>query len=174
MSERDRLADRIAAVERAVTDGETDLVALEEGAGFVGRMDAMETRVADLEERVVDLEAATQALRGYVGDVRAVNDEVERRADLALGKAEEVERALDSGESRGPPPAAWTRPVVPRVDDGRAPATTDGWRDAGAASSASTDPTDNDGPRATESSNLDDGSDAGDLRAAVRRLREAL
>jgi hypothetical protein len=44
---------------------------------------------------VSELEAATQALRGYVGNVRAVNRDIEQRADTALAKAESVESALD-------------------------------------------------------------------------------
>lgn len=84
----DQLEERIATLERAVTDGEGDVAALTEAAVTAERLEALETTAADLEDRVAELEAATQALRGYVGNVRAVNREVEERADLALSRVE--------------------------------------------------------------------------------------
>lgn len=158
MSDSERLADRLAAVERAVSDGETDLAALAEGADLAGRIEAVEGRLADVEEQIADLEAATEALRGYVGNVRAVNGEVERRADAALDKATEVERALESGRVRTPVPGARSPPVDPTVCDG--------WRDATGCGSPEQEP-EVDDPGG-------DGGDASDLRATVRRLREAL
>lgn len=74
--DRESVERRLAAVERAlVTD---------EPLEYADRLD-------DLEGRVVELEAAVQALRGYVGSVRAVNDDIEQRADLALRKATALE-----------------------------------------------------------------------------------
>ena len=84
----DQLEERVTALERAVTDGEGDAAALAEAAVTAERLEALETTVEDLEDRVAELEAATQALRGYVGNVRAVNREVEERADLALSRVE--------------------------------------------------------------------------------------
>ncbi|MEF8886622.1 MAG: hypothetical protein V5A30_02360 [Haloarculaceae archaeon] len=84
----DQLEERVAALERAVTDGEGDAAALAEAAVTAERLEALETTVEDLEDRVAELEAATQALRGYVGNVRSVNREVEERADLALSRVE--------------------------------------------------------------------------------------
>jgi len=89
------LEERLAAVERAVTDGEHDCSALAEGAAAADRVADLETELAELTDRVAELEAATQALRGYVGNVRSVNSEVEQRADLALSKAEAARRAVD-------------------------------------------------------------------------------
>jgi DNA repair exonuclease SbcCD ATPase subunit len=89
------LEDRLAALERAVTDGKHDCSALAEGAATADRVDAIEAEIEDLTDRVAELEAATQALRGYVGNVRSVNSEVEERADLALSKAEAASRAVD-------------------------------------------------------------------------------
>ena len=45
-------------------------------------------------DRLAELEAAVQALRGYVGSVRAVNEDVEQRADLAVRKVSVLEREL--------------------------------------------------------------------------------
>lgn len=76
---RESLEGRLNAVERALTE--------DESLDRTDRLDELETRVAELE-------AAVQALRGYVGSVRAVNDEIETRADRALRKAEALERSL--------------------------------------------------------------------------------
>jgi len=75
--DRESLERRLDAVERALS--------AEEPLERADRLD-------ELEERIVELEAAVQALRGYVGSVRAVNEEIELRADRALRKAEAVER----------------------------------------------------------------------------------
>lgn len=48
-------------------------------------------RLDALERRVRELEAATRALRGYVGDRRAVAASVERRADAALAAVDRIE-----------------------------------------------------------------------------------
>lgn len=87
----DTLEDRLAAVERALTDDDHDLSALAADGDTAERVRTLETELDDVQERVDELEAATQALRGYVGNVRAVNDEVRERADRALELAERVE-----------------------------------------------------------------------------------
>ena len=84
---------RLSALERAVADGETDLHALEETAKRAARLDDLESRVGEVEARLDELDAAVQALRGYVGAVRAVNRDVERRADAALSA---VDRLADT------------------------------------------------------------------------------
>lgn len=75
--DRDSVERRLDAVERALTENEP-----------LERAD----RLDDLETRIAELEAAVQALRGYVGSVRAVNEDIEQRADHALRKAQAVER----------------------------------------------------------------------------------
>lgn len=94
------IEERLAALERAVTDGSHDCSALAEGAAAADRVTEIESELDDLTDRVAELEAATQALRGYVGNVRSVNTEVEERADLALSKAEAARRAVDQVQSR--------------------------------------------------------------------------
>jgi uncharacterized coiled-coil protein SlyX len=89
------LSERLDAVERSLTDGETTVESLSDAADAEKRLDALEARAADLDDRVTELEAATQALRGYVGGVRAVNRDVERRADAALAGVESLAETLD-------------------------------------------------------------------------------
>lgn len=126
----DELEARIEALERAVTDGDRDLSELAAEGETRERLAALEDELDDLADRVAELEAATQALRGYVGNVRAVNTEIEQRADAALAKAESLESAVvDGGDSRAGPPGASTDPesrYSPGVD-GR----TGGREDAG-------------------------------------------
>ena len=93
-SHMDELEARIDALERAVTDGDHDLSELATEGETRERLAAVEREVGDLVDRVAELEAATQALRGYVGNVRAVNRETEQRAEAALAKAESVESAI--------------------------------------------------------------------------------
>ncbi|MEF8821708.1 MAG: hypothetical protein V5A52_05475 [Halovenus sp.] len=98
----DALRERVDALERAVTDGDCDLTALTDEAEAVERLETVEMQLDELEDRVAELEAATQALRGYAGNIRSVNRDVEQRADAALAKAREVEDALDdSGDPHG-------------------------------------------------------------------------
>jgi hypothetical protein len=99
----DELEARIEALERAVTDGDHDLSELATAGETQERLAAVETETEDLADRVAELEAATQALRGYVGNVRAVNREIEQRADAALAKAESVESAIVDDRSGDPP-----------------------------------------------------------------------
>ena len=54
-------------------------------------------RIDALERRVSELEATTRALRGYVGDRRAVAASVERRADAALAAVDRIETDSNCG-----------------------------------------------------------------------------
>jgi len=98
----DELEARIEALERAVTDGDRDLSELATEGETRERLAALEDDLDNLADRVAELEAATQALRGYVGNVRAVNSEVEQRADAALATAESLESELAALRSREP------------------------------------------------------------------------
>lgn len=99
MPERD-LDARIAAVERALTDGDTDLTDLRDASALTDDVSELAARVDDIESRLDDLEAGLQAVRGYTGNVRAVNREVERRASAALAKAEALETAVDGSATQ--------------------------------------------------------------------------
>ena len=96
MSDRERLERRLRTVERTLTGDDHDLEAV------VGHelVETLEERLADAEERVDELEAANQALRGYVGNVRSVNEDVEQRAEAALAAVDRLEERLDT---RDPP-----------------------------------------------------------------------
>ena len=90
----DDLTERLDAVERALTDGETAVDDLSDAADVERRLTELETRAETVDERLTELEAAVQAVRGYVGGVRAVNRDVERRADAALATAESIAEAV--------------------------------------------------------------------------------
>ena len=105
MSDVETLAERVRTVERAVTDGDQTFPAVDDIAELTERIDALERELEELDERTADLEGATQALRGYVGNVRSVNERVEQRADTALAATERLERRLDDAEeTAGPGP----------------------------------------------------------------------
>lgn len=90
----DALETRLDAVERAITDGETDCRDLADAAGRDAGLDDLDERLTAVEARVDELDAAVQAVRGYLGGVDAVDEAVERRANLALAKAERLESEL--------------------------------------------------------------------------------
>ena len=97
MPDEETLDRRLRAVERSVTDGEHDVDDLRDVGALVERIESLESQVADAEDRIADLEAGTQALRGYVGNVRSVNQDVERRADAALAAVERLEDQWNGG-----------------------------------------------------------------------------
>ncbi|WP_236044586.1 DUF7310 family coiled-coil domain-containing protein [Haloarcula nitratireducens] len=100
MTDTETLEERVRTVERAVTDGDREFPEATDLADLQARVEAVEQRLGELDDRASELEAATQALRGYVGNVRSVNQDVERRADAALAAVEELERRFDG---RQPP-----------------------------------------------------------------------
>ena len=99
----DDVEARLEAVERALADGEADLTEITEAAEHARELDELRDRIDDLESEVTDLAASVQAVRGYVGNVRTVNQDVERRADAALAKVEELERRGTDREGRHSP-----------------------------------------------------------------------
>jgi hypothetical protein len=100
------LASRLDAVERALTDesaaprstdgDDSTADPSSDAAATVAELERsvadLERSVADLERSVADLSAELDAVRGLLGGVRAVNDSVERRADLALSLVERLAR----------------------------------------------------------------------------------
>jgi len=89
----DRLEERVAALERTITDGHAD-----DGLPDAGRMDVrldeLEATVDDVDDRVAELDAAVEALRGFAGGVQAVDEAVERRADAAVARVDRLEAEL--------------------------------------------------------------------------------
>lgn len=103
MTDVDRLAERLDAVERAFTDGDHSLADLEDAADLAVRVEELTARVDELEAQVTTQEAALQAVRGYVGNIRAVNEAVEARADAALAKAQTLEAGHGTTPETSPP-----------------------------------------------------------------------
>ena len=89
--------ERLRAVERALGDGADPDGGIAAAADAAERLDRLEDRLAKLERQTDELDAGLQAVRGYVGSVKHVNDEVERRANAALAVAEQA-RAYASSE----------------------------------------------------------------------------
>ena len=100
MTNRDAVDERLRAVERAITGDDQDLTTIQDAAQRHRRVENLDERLTTVEDRLTELEAAVQAVRGYVGNVRAVNREVERRADAALAAVEGLE-----GDAELPEPA---------------------------------------------------------------------
>lgn len=94
----DDLHTRFEAVERAMSDGDSDAPA--DGTATVERLDRLEDELVDLSDRVDEVAAATQALRGYAGNVQSVNKTVEKRADAALAAVEALEDRFEGPDGR--------------------------------------------------------------------------
>jgi uncharacterized coiled-coil protein SlyX len=84
------LAARLAAVERALTDGDP-VADLSDAAELRRELDAQAEDLAAVTERVDALEATVQSLHGYVGEIAHVNERVERRADAARAAVERLD-----------------------------------------------------------------------------------
>jgi len=186
VTDRDRLAARLDAVERTLAGrGEGDSAADDADRTDDPGGAPLGERLDDLEARVADVEAGLQAVRGYVGGVEAVNDDVERRADAALATAERALAAVEerplagsaaAGDAPGPSkrdhPSDGSRAGGSRADESAAddlraddpPAAGDATPDGGAASGPS--PTPGEGER------VQDPEEAAPW--LLRRLREAL
>lgn len=105
------LNERLDAVERALTNGDYDLPELEESAELTAEVTELAQRIDSLEDRLTELEAAVQAVRGYAGEIRAVNEDVERRANAALAKVE----SFEEGEPQTP--RQWDVEPVPAEEE---------------------------------------------------------
>ncbi|MFB6133040.1 MAG: hypothetical protein ABEJ44_06520 [Halanaeroarchaeum sp.] len=97
--------ERLEAVERALTDEDLSVAAATDEAARESRLRDVETRLDVVEASLDDVEAAVAALRGYVGEIRHVNEEVERTATAAVAAVERLDAA-----SGAPPPIAGVEP----------------------------------------------------------------
>lgn len=105
MPDRERLDRRLRAVERTLTGDDHDLETLTETGDIARRVEQLESELESATARIEELEAATQALRGYVGNVRSVNQDVERRADAAIAAVDRLEDEFqqdERGQTRQP------------------------------------------------------------------------
>jgi len=107
MSDQETLERRLSAVERTITADENDFDQRQQAGELAQRVDQVESTLDAQQRRIEELEAATQALRGYVGNVRAVNSDVEQRADAAVAAVDRLQDRLDGsdGDHRPPRPA---------------------------------------------------------------------
>lgn len=82
-TDRDTLEDRLRAVERALGEGDPP-ESVARVAELTARVEAVEADLDSVTERLLVVEAAVQALQGYVGHVQDANREIGRRATAAL------------------------------------------------------------------------------------------
>lgn len=92
------ITDRLAAVERRLTDGETDDLAAD-AAAVEARMSELEARADEIDDRLAAVESGLDALRGLVGEVDRADEEVERRADAALAGVDDLETRVAALEA---------------------------------------------------------------------------
>lgn len=100
MPDEETLNRRLRAVERSLSNGDHQAEPMRDAGHLAERITALESQLGDAEDRIAELEAVTQALRGYVGNVRSVNEDVEQRAEAALAAVERLEAQVNGG-SRG-------------------------------------------------------------------------
>ncbi|SDQ18890.1 DUF7310 family coiled-coil domain-containing protein [Natronobacterium texcoconense] len=98
MPDTERLEQRLAAVERAVVDGDAAVADLADLESTRSDLERLESRLEEFEHRIADLEGRTGALEGFTGEIRAVNDDVERQAATAVATVDRLERRLDALE----------------------------------------------------------------------------
>ncbi len=98
MPDLETLSERVCTLERTLTDGE--MPELQDDAELRRTTVQLATRLDELEAKQDELDAAILALRGYVGNIRAVNDDVGRRADAALATAETCQEQLEKHDFR--------------------------------------------------------------------------
>lgn len=95
------LEERLAAVERTLTDDEHGPADLSDRAALETRIERVASRLDDIEARVADAEGSVAALRGHVEGGSSVDRETEQVAQRALATAREATRRLDE---EAPPP----------------------------------------------------------------------
>lgn len=98
VTDTSRLEERLSAVERAVLDGDHRLGDLSEVATLAEEIDGLASRLDEIERRIAELEGETEALRGYVGNVQSVNEDVERRASSAFATVDRIEERVEELE----------------------------------------------------------------------------
>jgi TolA-binding protein len=189
------LEARVAALERALTDGrEGNVAELPEGAAVEQRLDGIERRLADLEERLDELDAGLQAVQGYIGEVEHVNREIERQAEAALAAVQRIEddrggsQPATDRSTREPEPDSGTRVEAgpegehrPGSGAGRVPergAGTDGTGveegSAGGGGIGAWPPADDAGPDDDADRDRRDRDDEVDPGDVLSRVRDAL
>ncbi|ELY56695.1 DUF7310 family coiled-coil domain-containing protein [Natronolimnohabitans innermongolicus] len=98
MSDIDRIEHRLAAVERAVIDGDYEVDELAELATLTETVERLEERIDEQERRLATLEAQTESVAGVVTNVESVNETVERQAASAVATVDRLEERIDDLE----------------------------------------------------------------------------
>lgn len=179
------LADRVRALERAVSDHGDPPAPLPELADLTSTQADIADRLAALETRVADVAGRQQAVEAYVDHLDHVNESVERRAEAALAAVDRLERS-QGGVVDHPEEAAGTAPMdgpagqtpsdqravtATTTDTGSNECAEDGPVDDAPASPAVPDAASRSIPDAAAVSGPpDDESDAEDSRGFVARL----
>jgi len=94
MSEIERLDQRLAAVERVVVDGDIAVEELADCAALAEDIERLESRLEDHERRLAALKGTTDALGGFMSNVKGVNQTVERQANGAIAAVDRLEHRL--------------------------------------------------------------------------------
>ncbi|MXV63268.1 hypothetical protein GS429_14575 [Natronorubrum sp. JWXQ-INN-674] len=105
MSDIERIDQRLAAVERAVVDGDAELDRLADLATLAEDVEHLEDRLDEHERRLAELAGTVDAIGGLVGNVETVNEGVERQADAAIAAVDRLENRIDELErslAKGP------------------------------------------------------------------------
>jgi len=123
---QDDLADRLDAVERRLD------AAYPPATGGDDASEHTDERIEAFAERLADLEAAVEAVEGYVGEIERVDAELEDRADAALTTADGLESRVETLEARVGNDAAAQRERRDAMDAGIGTG-----RDAGAGDTGS-------------------------------------
>lgn len=119
------LEARLEAVERVLTDEDRPVAAVDDAAHLTARVERVETRLDALEARLDETDAALAAVRGYVGEIRHVNREVERTASAAVAAVDRLDAGtgtpppiarVDGSESAVPDPASDDSPSTDSPD----------------------------------------------------------
>lgn len=163
MASGEHLERRLRAVERALDGDEHDGTALDGESDLAERVEELETDLDAATERIAELEATTQALRGYVGNVRSVNEDVEQRAEAAVAAVDRLEERFDAADGER---ASRRGATTPQSEDSAR-------RDRGPTRVASTPRSGTDdrgGTCESESTDEDDGGDNGLLDRVRERL----
>lgn len=174
MTDVETLSERVRTVERAVTEGEHTLPAVDDLAELTERVETLEARIEELDDRTEELAGATQALRGYVGNVRSVNERVEQRADTALAATERLERRLDerTAEQFGPAAGADTPADSPEHTGAACSAPSAG--DTAARTNGAEEPTDTTDFEIGGERRSTDGDDGATDPGVLERIRSLL
>ncbi|MBX0303479.1 DUF7310 family coiled-coil domain-containing protein [Haloarcula salinisoli] len=110
MTDIDRIEQRLAAVERTVTDGDHELNDIADLTDLADDIERVEQRLDSIEERVAELEGVYDALDGYVSNVRSVNENVEQQAGAAYAAVDRLEERVDELEHAVDPDLAAQSP----------------------------------------------------------------